>query len=169
MLFTSLEFVGFLLFFVIVYYTFPKKIQWLVLLCASLLFYAGIGRRRIVFICISAITTWACTNLIYIKHSEEKNYLSQNKRSLSKEDMAVIKKKYKNIRTSILAVFLMFNLGGLFVFKFYNMTAESISVLPKLNLIMPIGVSFYTLQIIGYVMDVYNKKSQPEKSMLKTM
>ena len=169
MLFTSLEFVGFLLFFVIVYYTFPKKIQWLVLLCASLLFYAGIGRRRIVFICISAITTWACTNLIYIKHSEEKNYLSQNKRSLSKEERAVIKKKYKNIRKSILAVFLMFNLGGLFVFKFYNMTAESISVLPKLNLIMPIGVSFYTLQIIGYVMDVYNKKSQPEKSMLKTM
>lgn len=143
--------------------------QWIVLLCTSLLYYAGIGRRRIIFICLSAISTWRCANLIYKKHIEEKKYITENKRTLTKEEKTAVKKKYKNHRKVVLAVFLLFNLGGLFVFKFYNMTAESVSVLPKLNLIMPVGVSFYTLQIIGYVMDVYNKKSVPEKNMLKTM
>ena len=72
MLFTSLEFAGFILFFVLIYYLAPKKIQWLVLLGASLLFYAGLGRRRIVFICLSAASTWLFANLIYNKHTEEK-------------------------------------------------------------------------------------------------
>lgn len=169
MLFTSLEFIGFLLFFVIVYYILPKKIQWVVLLFASLLFYAGLGRRRIVFICLSAISTWISTNLIYNKHIEEKKYIAENKRNMTKDERNAIKKRYKNKRRMVLALFLIFNLGGLFVFKFYNMTAEEFSSLPQLNLIMPVGISFYTLQIIGYVMDVYNKKSIPEKSMMKTM
>ena len=169
MLFTSLEFAGFILFFVLVYYLAPKKIQWLVLLGASLLFYAGLGRRRIVFICMSAVSTWLLANLIYNKHTEEKNYLAENKQTLTKEEKSRVKKQYKAKRSVLLALFLIFNLGGLFVFKFYNMTANKFTALPQLNLIMPVGISFYTLQIIGYVMDVYNKKVVPEKSMLKTM
>ncbi|MBR4036275.1 MAG: MBOAT family protein [Oscillospiraceae bacterium] len=107
--------------------------------------------------------------MIYNKHTEEKKYLAENKQTLSKEEKSAVKKKFKNHRRLMLWLFLLFNLGGLMVFKFYNMTANAVSALPQLNLIMPVGISFYTLQIIGYVMDVYNKKSVPEKNMLKTM
>ncbi len=169
MLFTSLEFIIFATFFVIAYYCAPKKIQWYVLLAASLMFYALLGRKRLIFILLSSISTWLAANVLGKMLATEKQALAEMKERASKAEKTFLKSKNKAKRQVVLWGFLAFNFGILFFFKFYGAASESLSFLPKINLLMPIGISFYTLQIVGYVIDVYNKKVQPEKSILKTI
>ncbi|MEG1781934.1 MAG: MBOAT family O-acyltransferase, partial [Oscillospiraceae bacterium] len=169
MLFTTLQFIGFLALCTVLYYTLPHRFQWLVLLFASIIFYMGIGRRRIIFILASALTTYVAANLIEKINACEKERLLKGKDSLDKAEKNIIKKGYRFKKRIVLIIFLAFNLGGLSFFKFYNFAQTSGSFLPKLNLIMPVGISFYTLQIIGYVCDVYNKKVTAEKNLLKTV
>lgn len=168
MLFTTLEFILFLAFFVTVYYVAPKKIQWLVLLGSSLLFYAGLGRRRIVIILGSAFVTWLCARVMDRLHALEKDALAQNA-SQDKAAKKILKTKFKHKRMLVLFVFLACNLGLLACFKFYNLAADTLAFLPQLALIMPVGISFYTLQITGYILDVYHKKYAAEKNLLKTV
>lgn len=169
MLFTTVEFVAFLTLCVITYYLLPKKAQWLVLLCASLAFYMGLGRKRVVFVLISACTTWISAVVIDKINICSKEHLKREKDTLDKEEKNTLKKRYRFKKRLVLLAFLFVNLGGLAVFKFYGFAADLVLFLPAMSLIMPVGISFYTLQIIGYIMDVYNEKVQPEKSLLKTV
>ena len=169
MLFTSLEFIAFAAFFVAIYYLAPKKFQWHILLAASLMFYALLGRKRIVFILLSSINTWAAANMLGKMLFHEKQALTAMKETASKIERTAFKAKSKTKRRLVLWLFLAFNLGILFLFKFYGAASEVIAFLPKINLLMPIGISFYTLQITGYILDVYNGKATPEKNILKTM
>ncbi|MEG1049649.1 MAG: MBOAT family protein, partial [Oscillospiraceae bacterium] len=169
MLFTTLEFVGFLALCVVVYYLLPKKMQWLVLLGASLAFYMGIGRRRVVFVLASAVSTWLAAQMLEKLNAREKEHLKREKETLDKEQKNKLKKGYRFKKRLVFAAFLGLNLGGLVFFKFYSFAQAATPLLPKLNLIMPVGISFYTLQIIGYISDVYNKKVTAQKSLLKTV
>lgn len=166
MLFTTLEFCVFLAVLVALYYLLPKKAQWCILLLASGVFYALLARRRIVFMGISVVSTWLTAQGLAALHTREKAALLPLSDKAAK---AQAKKPYICKRQMLLALFLLINLGGLFVFKFYNITAQAANgLLPKLNLLAPIGISFYTLQIIGYVMDVYHKKVKAEPNLFKT-
>ncbi|MEG2082092.1 MAG: MBOAT family O-acyltransferase, partial [Oscillospiraceae bacterium] len=169
MLFTTLEFVGFLALCVVVYYLLPKKMQWLVLLGASLAFYMGIGRRRVVYVLASAVSTWLAAQVLEKLNAREKEHLKREKETLDKEQKNKLKKGYRFKKRLVFAAFLGLNLGGLVFFKFYSFAQAATPLLPKLNLIMPVGISFYTLQIIGYISDVYNKKVTAQKSLLKTV
>jgi len=70
---------------------------------------------------------------------------------------------------------LSWNLGVLFVFKYYNFfldNLKSLFELPEntfttLDIIIPVGLSFYTFQTIGYTLDVYRKKIEPSQDLLK--
>ena len=168
MLFTSLEFIGFLAVCVILYYLLPLKFQWYLLLAASLFFYASLGRRRIVFILFSCVTAWAAGLLLGRRHNAEKLAIAELL-SPTREEKARTRRRYLLQRRWILAAFLSANLGLWFFFKFYGLAAEKIAVLPHFSLIVPVGISFYTLQITGYLLDVYHKKVEPERSLLKTM
>ena len=69
---------------------------------------------------------------------------------------------------------LILNLGILFLFKYYNFAAENISLLlekcglpiqmPKLGLLLPVGISFYIFQALGYSIDVYRGTTSVEKN-----
>lgn len=65
-------------------------------------------------------------------------------------------------RKLILIVALLFNISILFVFKYFNFFIRSI----KLNLVLPIGISFYTFQTMSYILDVYFKKIKAEKNFI---
>ncbi|MEG0090771.1 MAG: hypothetical protein RSA20_03030, partial [Oscillospiraceae bacterium] len=92
MLFTTLEFVVFLALCVAAYYLLPKKMQWLVLLGASLAFYMGIGRRRVVFIVASAVSTWLAAQVLEKLNAREKEHLKREKETLDKGQKAEIKR-----------------------------------------------------------------------------
>ena len=72
------------------------------------------------------------------------------------------------MRRLILLMSLLVCLGILFVFKYYNWTMSSLSSLFKtevkpIDLILPVGISFYTFQTLGYVIDVYRRDIQAER------
>lgn len=88
----------------------------------------------------------------------------------------IASKKKKEQRGGVsLAITLILSFAGLFIFKYLNFINESIwSVLtymgcriemPHWELLLPVGISFYTFQACGYVIDVYRKQIEPERNL----
>ncbi|WP_322934061.1 MBOAT family O-acyltransferase [Bacteroides sp. CG01] len=84
------------------------------------------------------------------------------------------KKKSTNTKKNILVICLLINLGILFIFKYANFISASINDIfvilgikmniPQMNILLPVGISFYTFQAIGYTIDVYRKNIKPESN-----
>lgn len=85
----------------------------------------------------------------------------------------------KKKRKSLLAVSVIFNLGLLGIFKYYNFFAEALVdgftlfgkelELKTLNIILPVGISFYTFQTMSYTIDVYRNTMKPTKNLMAFM
>ena len=149
MLFSSIVFLGFFLPVVlIVYYVIPSiKYRNCVLLVSSLLFYAWGEPKFVLLMIISIIFNFSMGIFI----SERKS------------------------RKKILIFSITVNLIVLFIFKYLGFTCEIINVfinslhlrpLTVLNLILPIGISFYTFQEISYLVDVYRNPGLVQKNVL---
>lgn len=137
MVFSSIEFIfRFFVIFLIAYFLTPNKYKNATLLVASLLFYA-FGEPKYVILMIISIVVNYILSLIMEKSNHRKAWL-------------------------IVAVTL--NILVLFVFKYSNFVIDNINVLAgrklirNVNIVLPIGISFYTFQIISYIVDVYWKK-----------
>ena len=79
-------------------------------------------------------------------------------------------KKRKKLRKLILVLSIIFNIGLLLVFKYLGFILNNISSLfsldlPMINIMLPIGISFYTFQILSYVVDVYKKEVKVQKNI----
>ncbi|MCR5527161.1 MAG: MBOAT family protein [Lachnospiraceae bacterium] len=61
-------------------------------------------------------------------------------------------------------IVVLLNLSALIFFKYYNFICSTIGVEPALSVMLPIGISFYVFQVIGYMVDVYRGKIKPERS-----
>lgn len=149
MLFSSIVFLGFFLPVVlIVYYVIPSiKYRNCVLLVSSLLFYAWGEPKFVLLMIISIIFNFSMGIFI----SERKS------------------------RKKILIFSIIVNLIVLFIFKYLGFTCEIINAfinslhlrpLTVLNLILPIGISFYTFQEISYLVDVYRNPGLVQKNVL---
>ena len=178
--YTTLNFLFFVLLTMLVYFVFPvKKYKWTVLLAASVFFYAVAGYKFAGFILFTSLTTFL--NALWIEHvaGKSKKILKEKKKEWDREQ----KKKYKNrIKTQkrlIMALGLVVNFGILAFLKYYNMAAGSLNDLlgvfgigmsvPTLNLFLPLGISFYTFQSMGYIVDVYREKTAAQKNPFKLL
>lgn len=154
MLFYSLDFAIFLPLVFLLYWGLAGRssaLQNVVLILASYFFYAYWDWRFLSLILISTIVDFSAG--IFIEN----------------EDRA-------SRRNVILCLSLAVNLGILFVFKYFNFFQTNFLLafsffgakIPSnsLDLILPIGISFYTLQTISYTIDVYRKKIKPTKDLL---
>lgn len=158
MVFSSLEFIfRFLPIFLILYYFTPNKYRNITLFIGSLCFYAFGEPIYILLILFSLLINF----LIGIKLSRLPNHPHQ--------------------RQFIFILSLLFNFGMLFFFKYTNFLIENINPLlsqidtyfqlglgkvPFIPITLPLGISFYTFQIVSYVVDVYTGKQKSEKSFL---
>lgn len=161
MSFVSWQFIGFVAIGVLLYYVLPKKIQWMFLLLMSLIFYSTGGIKVLLYVMFTILTTYA----VALKIDTLNDSMGEN---LTKEETNKIKTKKK----LWVLISLICNFGMLFFFKYWNFSAEILnnafkSSLPILDLILPLGISFYIFQSIGYVIDVYRKKYKPEKNVFK--
>lgn len=150
MLFNSLEFLLFFPIVCIVYFLLGKnKFRNPFLLIASYYFYMNWKPIYAVLILTSTILTYGC-GLLVEKYSGDK-------------------KKQKGFLT----ISLVLNFTILFVFKYFNFLNDSIFGLlscvglrwpvPNLDILLPVGISFYTFQAVGYSIDVYRGSIQAEK------
>ena len=137
MVFSSIPFLFiFLPVVLIVYHILPKKARNLFLLAVNLIFYAY-GEPLYVFLMISSIIL---------------NYIG-----------AIVVEKSKDSRQKkiLLAVFIVLNLAALGYFKYTGLVLDLLRKIPSLEqiplyeIVLPIGISFYTFQAMSYVIDVY--------------
>lgn len=177
MLFTSYEFLGFLAVLFLAYYLIPKKWQWPLLLAASYLFYWAAGPEYLIYIAATTVTTYLAARQIEKNANRQSAYLKEHKAELSKEEKRAYKDGQKRIRLRWVVACLLFNIGVLVVVKYTNFAISNINGLLSafgqtrqisfLTLALPMGISFYTFQAIGYLIDVYRGAVPAEKNLFK--
>lgn len=146
MVFASITFLYYFLpVFLILYFVVPKKYKNLVLLLFSLIFYFYGEPKYILLMLIEVLFAYFMT--------------------LSLE---------KNKSKSLLIVVVSFHLLLLCIFKYFNFIISNInsifsSNISLLNIVLPIGISFYTFQIISYEVDVYRGKVKASKNLIEFM
>ncbi len=174
MSFITLRFAGFVIIALILYYAVPARFRWWVLLAASYYFYLCTGIKRFLFILFTTLTTWGFSLLIKKKWTLEKSYLKENRESLSKEERKEYKAVMKSKRKRLLFLCLLLNFGILLFLKYANffiawfnlfrLTAfNNADFVPFLDVIMPLGISFYTFQSMGYLIDTYYGRVEAEE------
>lgn len=176
---TSISFIVFIFANLLLFYMIPKRFQWCVLLVSSIIFYIFSGVENIFFVLITATTIYLSTRYMCKIAEIQKEFFKENKDSLSKEEKAKIKRKNKTKRKCAMLITLFINIGMLCVFKYTGFIFEQVNTafswfgrsltIDGVNLIVPLGISFYTFQSIGYLVDVYWEHYHAEKNYFKVL
>ena len=158
MQFNSYEFAIFFPIVVLLYYVIPKKLRPTWLLLASYYFYMGWNAKYAILILLSTVVTYLC-GLVLEKYSSDVDINGKTKRKC------------------VLLVCLAINIGILVFFKYFNFLFETIGSLtslvgidiskPTFDILLPVGISFYTFQAIGYTIDVYRGDIKAEKNFIR--
>ena len=120
MLFTSYAFLAFLAVLFIVYYAFPKKWQWCVLLVASYVFYAFAGLDSLAFIVVTTLSSYATAFIMGRMRKCENAYIEANKDALDKEAKKAYRASQRKRRFPVLVCGLVFNFGILAVMQMHQ-------------------------------------------------
>ena len=147
----SNTFLLFVLLALIVYYIVPARFQWIVLLLFSYVYYMWGGPKYVFYILFSTVAVYSFGRLI--THLEETG--------ASK----------KTLKLTV-AAGLIVNLGMLGIVKYsapFTALVNSVTGTQHagLNLVFPLGISFYTFQSSGYLLDVYWDRVKAEKNIFK--
>ncbi|MCR5217758.1 MBOAT family O-acyltransferase [Treponema sp.] len=157
MSFISFTFVIFLISTLILYYLVPKKFQLALLCIANTVYYCLWNYKNLVFIVFSALVTFYAAKLVsYLNEG-----LKARKALVSKDEFKVLKAQTLTKKRFVLVGMLFLNAGMLILLKYYLVIFSSMS------LILPLGISYYTLQTIAYFMDIYNGKYAREENFFK--
>ena len=149
-----------------VYYIFPRRFRWIVLLLASYGFYASRAFSSLPFILTPTLSTWLGALLMGRIAETSKAQLKAGKATLTKEEKSRIKQQAKSRQRVLLYLVLVLNFALLAVMKYTDDVRGWAGASP-LGLLLPLGISFYTFQSMGYLLDVYNGKYAPQKNPAK--
>lgn len=149
MIFNSIEFLIFFPVVIGLYFLMPQKFRWVMLLLASYYFYISWNLDLIYLIVFTTAISYV-SSIVIEKHRGN-----------------------KTLSRLCLVVTLVASLGVLFFFKYFNFLSTSVTALLNgagldvpsltLNLILPVGISFYTFQTLSYVIDVYRGSIKAER------
>lgn len=148
MSFTTIEFMfRFLPIFLIVYYVVPTRYKNMILLIGSFVFYAWGQHFYLLLLMLSIVVNYTFGRLIGERQSQKK---------------------------PLLILGLIYNFGLLVFFKYTNFFIENINALltathiqiPTISVVMPLGISFYTFQVVSYLVDVYRGEQRPVKNII---
>lgn len=175
---TSVRFLAFAALLLIVYYAVPKRQRWWVLLASSLFFYCMAGLRSAVYILITATSTYFAARWMERLSRQLKQRLKEEP-APTKEEKAAWKARTARQRRRILVGTLLLNFGILCVFKYAAFALEQVNAVVRLfggsaelgtlRFLIPLGISFYTFQTMGYLIDVYWKKVEAQKNYAKLL
>ncbi len=148
MLFNSLDFIIFFPMVVALYFLLPHRFRWVLLLIASYYFYMCWNYKYVVLIFITTFTNYLCG--LGLGHF-----------------------KRKGVRIFLLTTGLVVSFGILFFYKYFNFFGDSLNVLfaqfnlfyrvPAYEVLLPVGISFFTFQTLSYTIDVYKGNQTVEK------
>lgn len=166
----SLEFIVFLTVLLAAYYAlgrFAKCGQWVLLLVGSLGFYFATGWQNLLFILVTSVSTWA-VGLAFAKLDdrckEERAALEDRK------ERKAAKARFQHRKWLVLLAAMLVNFGVLGYIKYWDVVLSWFGAGDTFlasRLLLPLGISFYTFQSIGYAIDVYNGKFEPQRNYAK--
>ena len=177
MSFTSFSFLAFLFIVIAVYYLVPKKLQWLVLLLASYGFYFSTGTDNLAYILFTTLFTY-CGGLTMQKlrdhHQTAVKALGDEITKEQKREMKkVVAKKIRTIQVITvlvnLSVLIFVKASGFFISnlnRVFGLFMWDASI-PMVNVIAPLGLSYFTFNAIGYLVDVGRGKHEAERHLGK--
>ena len=136
---------------VLFYYIVPKKLQWIVLLIFSYLYYVSGNAKYLVYILFSTCVTYLFGRWIDSCYKQGRSIKSAKK---------------------IVALGLVLNLGMLGMVKYTNFFVATLNLFFRMNIdffdiLFPLGISFYTFQTTSYLLDVYWQRIEAERNPFK--
>ena len=152
MLFNSFIYIIFFLVAVAVHYLVPHRFRWVMLLIASYIFYMAWRAELILLILFSTLVNYYAAQGIYRRLVDGSSF---------------------SRRKQLLIISLCVNFGLLFIFKYLvfinNTFMYFFSNYPvrEFDIILPIGISFYTFQAAAYTIDVYKGEVEPQRNFFK--
>ncbi len=176
----ALNSVPFLLFLAIttaIYYIVPKKFQWVILLLASYGFYISGGYESIFYILGTTLITYIAGRLMQNKRNDLQKQIADLGENATKEDKQQLKKTATKKIHRIQVITVLINLGVLAYVKYLNFFIGNINNIfglfqwdiniPLINMLVPLGLSYYTFNSIGYLIDVGRGKIKAEENIGK--
>lgn len=163
MLFNTMQYILFLPIVVLVYYSLPQKLRYVWLLGASYYFYMQWNLRYTVLLFSCTLITYV-GGLLLTRLGEEHSELESTKGFIDKRKLCFI-------------VCIVLNLGILGLFKYFSFAVSlsnrilsfvhirEISI--DFDILLPVGISFYILQALGYLIDVYRGDTRAERSFIR--
>ena len=155
MQFNSQQFLIFFPIVLLIYFLLPRKARVVWLLIASYYFYMCWNVKYVLLLLSTTVVTWA--GALWIGNIRDKDPGNKQREK------------------RILIIVLLFNFGILALFKYASFVAETVQLLlnavrapvsfPTIELLLPVGISFYIFQAVGYIVDVYRGDIQPESSL----
>lgn len=152
MLFNSYQFLVFFPIVTLVYFLIPKKVRWVWLLVMSYYFYMNWHAEYALLMAASTVVTWVAA-------------------------LAVTHFKEVRTRKIILALGIIANVGMLGYFKYTGFFLDILQRIanflnlqwqaPKVSILLPVGISFFVFQALGYMIDVYRGKTEVETNIFK--
>ena len=154
---------------ILAYFLVPKKFQWIIVLIANVVFYAVGGIKYLLYILLTTAATY-CGAIIFEKINKESKEKLATLDSVEekREVRAVYTTKKKRITFGIILVVM----GIWATIKYGNFVIDNINAhsslqIENLSLVMPLGMSFFTFQATGYMIDVYRSKYPAQRNFLK--
>ena len=175
--FTTLPYIGFFAALFFAYYAVPKKAQWMLLLAGSVFFYGYASPYYLIFLGITIGATYLGALGMSRAYAERDAYLKAHKAELDREGKKAYKAGVEKRTARMLVGVVVLLLVLLGVFKYLQFFLDNVVWLggalgwhvqsPTLNLLLPVGLSFYIFQSMGYCIDVHREEIPAERNFFK--
>lgn len=148
---------------IVLYYVIPNRVWKNTLLCIVSLFFYAWGEPLYILLMLASVILNYGAGLLIQEAGPGHHTHPVDKRERQKDKVRQRRARF------ILVWAVILNLTGLVVFKYTDFFIENINSLlhvsvPKMNLPLPIGISFYTFQALSYIIDVYRGRIIPQKN-----
>lgn len=177
MAFVSYGFLVFLAAFVALYYVVPKQMQWKLLLAGSMLFYAASGVRYISYILVTGGSVYGVA--VWMERSRVRGKREMLEKGLAGDEKKAYMARLRRRCKWMMLAGVLLNLGILLVVKYADFAISNCNrfltlvgwegKIGPIGLVLPLGISYYTLQALGYLLDVYHGKEAAEKNPMRLL
>lgn len=171
----TIRFAIFLFVAIVLYYLTPAAHQWKSLLLISCGFYLVSGPENLIFLLTTALSTYYAGIRIGRINGEYEEKLAQCREAgtkLTRSEKQALKAEEDKRKRVIMVLTLVLNFGILFVLKYSDTLRFLIPFsyqVPAFSWIIPMGISYYTFQSMGYIIDLYRRKYPPERNVFRLM
>lgn len=154
------------------YAVMPQRHRWKVLLAASYLFFYLLSGKLVVYLLLSTLSIHQLG--LWLDHSRYA-YDTARKEAPGSDEKSALKAAYTRKKRGILLFAVLFHIGMLAFLKYFDFFGQNANdllgllhlpaVIPTLKLAVPLGISFYTMQAVSYVTDVYHGKIEADDNL----